>query len=352
MTFESNIRPIEWTGSHVKLIDQRIIPYEYTTVDIKTYREMEFAIKDMIVRGAPAIGISGAFGVALGARELLACLNRKEFIQKLEEVAETLKSTRPTAVNLAWAVDKQINLAKSIDGEIPEIVRELEDNALKLLHEDIEINKKIGENGAQIVPEGATVLTHCNAGALATAGYGTALGVIRSAYAKDPTIRVFANETRPRQQGARLTTWELVNDGIPTTLITDAMCGYFMKQGMIDVVITGADRVAANGDIANKIGTYTVAIVAKAHNIPFYVAVPYSTIDISLKSGDQIPIEERNREEVTHINGKAICPDEVNIINPAFDITPAEYITGIITETGIYRPSELKKNYNDNISRY
>ena len=341
--FESNIRPIEWAGSYVKLIDQRKLPYEYTTVDIKTWEEMAVAIKDMIVRGAPAIGVSGAFGIALGARENLHYTDRHDFIQKLEKIGEALKETRPTAVNLMWAVDKQIALIKSLNGTIPEIAMALEENAIQMLNEDIEINKKIGEHGAQIVPEGATVLTHCNAGALATAGYGTALGVIRSAYAKDPSIRVFADETRPRQQGARLTTWELVNDGIPTTLITDGMCGYFMKQGMIDVVITGADRVAANGDAANKIGTYTVALAAKAHNIPFYIAAPYSTIDISLKSGDTIPIEERDREEITHINGKIICPEGVDVINPAFDVTPAEYITGIITETGIYTPAELEQ---------
>lgn len=343
MTFESKIRPIEWTGSHVKLVDQTVIPYEYKTVDIKTYQEMADAIKNMIVRGAPAIGVSGAFGVALGAKELISCANKDEFIQKLKEIVEYLKSTRPTAVNLAWAVDIQLNIAQNSNENIENTVKILEENAVKILEDDIEINKKIGEYGSKIVPKGATIHTHCNAGALATAGYGTALGVVRSAFAKDNTIRVFADETRPRQQGARLTTWELVEDKIPTTLITDGMCGYFMKKGMIDVVIVGADRIAANGDTANKIGTYTVAIVAKAHNVPFYIAAPHSTIDMSIQSGDEIPIEEREREEVTHINGKIICAEGVNIINPGFDVTPAEYITGIITETGIYKPSELKK---------
>ena len=343
MTFESNIRPIEWTGSYVKLIDQRKLPYEYTTVDIKTWEGMAVAIKDMIVRGAPAIGVSGAFGVALAAREFLEYSDRDEFIKKLEDAGETIKVTRPTAVNLMWAVDKQLVLAKSLNGSITEIAQKLEENALSMLEEDIKINKRIGEHGTQVIPKGATILTHCNAGALATAGYGTALGIIRSAYAKDPTIQVFADETRPRQQGARLTAWELIQDGIPTTLITDGMCGYFMKQGMIDVVIVGGDRVALNGDTANKIGTYTVALAARAHNIPLYVAVPYSTIDASIETGNVIPIEEREREEVTHINDKIICPKDVKIINPAFDITPAEYITGIITETGIYAPSELKQ---------
>lgn len=342
MTFESKIRPIEWTGSYVKLVDQTVIPYEYKTVDIKTYQEMAIAIKDMIVRGAPAIGVSGAFGVALGAKSLINCQNKEEFLQKLEEIGEYLKETRPTAVNLEWAVDIQVNLAKNSTGSIEEVIKELEENAVKLLEDDIEINKKIGEHGAKIVPKGAIIHTHCNAGALATAGYGTALGVVRSAFAKDNTIQVFADETRPRQQGARLTTWELVEDKIPVTLITDGMCGYFMKKGMIDIVIVGADRIAANGDTANKIGTYTVALAAKAHNIPFYIAAPYSTIDMSIASGDEIPIEERSHEEVTHINGETICAEGVNIINPGFDVTPAEYITGIITETGIYKPEELK----------
>ena len=342
MIFESNIKPIEWTGSYVKLVDQTLIPYEYKTVDIKTYKEMAAAIKDMIVRGAPAIGVSGAFGVALGAQSLNNCQNKEEFLQKLEEIGEYLKETRPTAVNLAWAVDIQLNLARNSSSGNEEITKKLEENAVKILNDDIEINKRIGEHGAKIVPKGATIHTHCNAGALATAGYGTALGVVRSAFAKDNTIQVFADETRPRQQGARLTTWELIEDKIPTTLITDGMCGYFMKKGMIDVVIVGADRIASNGDTANKIGTYTVALAAKAHNIPFYIAAPHSTIDMSIQSGDEIPIEERNKEEVTHINGKTICAEGVNIINPGFDVTPAEYITGIITETGIHQPSELK----------
>ncbi len=343
MTFESNIRPIQWSGDHVKLIDQTVIPYECKTVDIKTWKEMADAIRDMIVRGAPAIGVSGAFGVALAAREFLDSKDNEDFIQRLELMGQYLKATRPTAVNLMWAVDKQIDLAKSMAGSISEIAQGLEENALRMLEEDIEINQKIGEHGAKIVPQGATILTHCNAGALATAGYGTALGVVRSAYAQDPTIQVFADETRPRQQGARLTAWELVNDKIPTTLITDGMCGYFMRRGKIDVVVVGGDRIALNGDTANKIGTYTVALAAKAHNVPFYVAAPYSSIDTSIETGDNIPIEERSHDEVTHINGKTVCPEGVNIINPAFDVTPAEYITGIITETGIYAPSELKQ---------
>jgi len=343
MKYNSKIRPIEWTGSFVKLVDQTLLPYEYKTVDVCTYQEMARAIKDMIVRGAPAIGVSGAFGVAMGAKAISSIKDRKIFLEKLCEIGEFLKGTRPTAVNLMWAVDLQLRLAKNSENSIDGIVQDLEKNAVKILEDDIQINIKIGENGADIVPKGATILTHCNAGALATAGYGTALGVVRSAFAKDKTIKVFADETRPRQQGARLTTWELLEDNIPTTLITDGMCGFFMKRSMIDLVIVGADRIAANGDTANKIGTYTVALAAMAHNIPFYIAAPHSTIDLSIESGDEIPIEERDREEVTHVNGKIICAEGVNIINPGFDVTPAEYITGIITESGIYKPSELRQ---------
>lgn len=339
MSFESKIKSVEWVDGIVRMIDQTKLPYSFELVDITTSDEMAEAIKTMIVRGAPAIGISGAHGVTLAACELADEKDKHVFLDKLKERAEFLKSTRPTAVNLMWAVDKQIEAAmNAYDFGIEEIINALEQNGIKLENDDIAINKKIGDFGAEIVPEGATILTHCNAGALATVSYGTALGVVRSAFAKDSTIRVFADETRPRQQGARLTTFELIEDGIPTTLITDGMCGYFMKNKMIDVVIVGADRIALNGDTANKIGTYTVALAAKAHNIPFYIAAPLSTIDVSIKSGDEIPIEEREREEVTHINGKSICHEDVNIINPAFDVTPNEYIAGIITEKGILRP--------------
>ncbi len=339
MAFESKIKTIEWVDNVSRMIDQRILPKEFKLVDIKTTEEMYFAIKDMIVRGAPAIGIAGAHGVALAAIELSKTeKDRQSFLNKLKEKAEYLKSSRPTAVNLMWAVDKQTELALTTQGSVEDITNALIKNGIKLENEDIEINKKMGDYGAEVVPKGATILTHCNAGALATVGYGTALGVIRSAYAKDPTIKVFADETRPRQQGARLTTWELTQDGIPTTLITDGMCSYFMSKGKINMVVVGADRIAANGDTANKIGTYTVAISAKYHNVPFYIAAPLSTIDISIKSGKEIPIEERSHDEVTHINGDWICAKDVNIINPGFDITPHELITGIITEKGILRP--------------
>ncbi|MBR6162558.1 S-methyl-5-thioribose-1-phosphate isomerase [bacterium] len=339
MAFESKIKTIEWVNNASKMIDQTILPYEFKTVEVTTTEGMYFAIKDMIVRGAPAIGIAGAHGVALSALELKdKNLSYSEFISELEKKGEYLKSSRPTAVNLQWAVDKQLELAKKEEMPVGKLVDLLIQNAVKMENEDIEINKKMGDYGAEVVPKGATILTHCNAGALATVGYGTALGVIRSAYAKDNTIKVFADETRPRQQGARLTTWELTQDGIPTTLITDGMCSYFMSKGMINMVVVGADRIAANGDTANKIGTYTVAISAKYHNVPFYIAAPLSTIDISIKSGKEIPIEERSHEEVTHINGKRVCAEGVNIINPGFDVTPHELISGIITEKGILRP--------------
>ncbi len=345
--FESKIRTIEWVDNCSRMVDQTKFPYEFIYVDIKTGDEMYEAIKTMIVRGAPAIGIAGAHGVVLYAQELAnKNLSQEDFKNELLKKADYLVSSRPTAVNLYWAVEKQKNIIKSHNTDTQTLIKELAQNGKKLELEDIEINKKIGDYGAQVVPKGATILTHCNAGALATVGYGTALGVVRSAFANDPTVKVFADETRPRQQGARITTLELVMDGIPVTLITDGMCSYFMKKGMIDMVCVGADRIAANGDAANKIGTYTVAIAAKYHNIPFYVAAPLSTIDISIKTGDKIIIEERSHDEVTTINGKKICADGVNIINPGFDVTPHELITGIITEKGI-----LKPDYKESIAK-
>ena len=344
--FKSKIRTIEWVDTFSRMVDQTKFPYEFSFVDIKTGQDMFDAIKTMIVRGAPAIGIAGAHGVVLYAQELeKENLSRDEFVSKLLEKADYMATSRPTAVNLMWAVEKQKEVIKNSTSDIKGLIEELKQNGIKLENEDIEINKKIGDYGAEVVPKGATILTHCNAGALATVGYGTALGVVRSAFAKDNTVQVFADETRPRQQGARITTLELTMDGIPTTLITDGMCSYFMKKGMIDMVCVGADRIAANGDTANKIGTYTVAIAAKYHNIPFYIAAPLSTIDTSIKTGDEIVIEERSREEVTHINGKSICAEGVNVINPGFDVTPHELITGIITEVGILRP-----DYNKSIA--
>lgn len=337
--FTSKIRTIEWIDTYSRMVDQTKFPEHFDYVDIKTGQDMFDAIKTMIVRGAPAIGIAGAHGVVLYAQELAKRdLTFDEYKKELLEKADYMASARPTAVNLMWAVEQQKNIIKNAKSDKQALIDDLKFNGKKLELEDIEINKKIGDYGASVVPKGATILTHCNAGALATVGYGTALGVVRSAFANDSTVQVFADETRPRQQGARITTLELTMDGIPVTLITDGMCSYFMKKGMIDMVCVGADRIAANGDAANKIGTYTVAIAAKYHNIPFYVAAPLSTIDTSIKTGDDIVIEERSHDEVTHINGKPICAKGVNIINPGFDVTPHELIAGIITEKGILKP--------------
>lgn len=345
--FKSNIRTIQWMDNVSRMVDQTVVPYEFKYVDIKTGQQMYDAIQTMIVRGAPAIGVAGAQGVSLYALELeKSNFSRDEFASELIKKANYLATSRPTAVNLCWAVEKQIEVIKNSKSDIKGIIKELIENGIKLENEDIEINKKIGNFGAEVVPKGATILTHCNAGALATVGYGTALGVVRSAYANDNTIQVFADETRPRQQGARITTFELVMDKIPVTLITDGMCSYFMSKGMIDMVVVGADRIAANGDTANKIGTYTVAIAAKYHNVPFYIAAPLSTIDVNTKTGADIPIEERSHDEVTHINGKSICAEGVKVINPGFDVTPNELITGIITEVGI-----LKPNYSESIKK-
>ena len=346
MSFESKIRPIYWENGASKMLDQTIIPYEYKYVDITSGQQMFDAIKTMIVRGAPAIGIAGAEGVVLYAQEGRGKYNDvNQFKKWLVEKCDYMSTSRPTAVNLMWACAEQKKVIENSTSDIDGLIKELTDKAVEIELDDIERCKKIGDYGAEVVPKGATILTHCNAGALATGGYGTALGVVRSAYDKDNTIQVFADETRPRQQGARLTTFELAMDGIPVTLITDGMCSYFMNKGMIDMVVVGADRIAANGDAANKIGTYTVAIAAKYHNIPFYVAAPLSTIDTSIATGKEIPIEERSHEEVTHINGKRICAEGINIINPGFDVTPHELIAGIITEKGILRP-----DYNKSIA--
>ena len=292
-------KTIEWiktseTTGVSRMINQLVIPYEYKKVDIKTSEQMYDAIKTMIVRGAPAIGIAGAHGVVLAAIE---SKDKTNFVEEVKRISDYINSSRPTAVNLAWAIKEQLKvLEENKEKSTDEIIKLLVENAIKLEEEDIEINKKIGDFGATIIPKGATIQTHCNAGALATVGYGTALGVVRSAFKNDPTIKVFADETRPRGQGARITTYELTRDGIDTTLITDGMGAYFMKKGMIDVVVVGADRIALNGDSANKIGTYMVAIAAKYHNIPFYIAATKSTIDPSIKSGDVIVIELRNKE--------------------------------------------------------
>ncbi|MEK7279091.1 MAG: S-methyl-5-thioribose-1-phosphate isomerase, partial [Nitrospirota bacterium] len=308
------------------------------------YRMVAHCIKELIIRGAPAIGIAAAMGLALGAREIDTA-DYDKFIARFSEIADAIASTRPTAVNLFWAIERIRGLVNKSKGKSVEDIKSLvRDEAKKILEEDIASNRQIGRNGARLIEDGDTVLTHCNAGALATGGYGTALGVIRAAHEEGKKIMVFADETRPVLQGARLTAWELKEDGIDVTLITDNMAGYMMSRDLVDLCIVGADRIAANGDTANKIGTYTVAVLAREHGIPFYVAAPSSTVDGSISSGSEIVIEERNPEEVTNIMGKIrVAPIGVSAANPAFDVTPARYITAIITEKGVFKPEEIGK---------
>ncbi len=322
------VETIQWTDNGVVMIDQTRLPREETYVTCHDYREVADAIKTMVIRGAPAIGVAAAMGVALGVIE------GADF----ETVCDTLARTRPTAVNLFWAIDRMKRLYASMHREPREaIVRRMVDEAKQVRLEDIAICKAIGRNGASLVPDGKTVLTHCNAGALATAGYGTALGVIRAAIEAGKSIDVFADETRPFLQGARLTAWELQQDSIPATLITDNMAGHFLRSGRIGCVVVGADRIAANGDVANKIGTYSVAVLAKENGVPFYVAAPISTLDLTLASGDQIPIEQRAASEVTEVFGVRVAPEGIAVQNPAFDVTPARYVSAIITERGVAR---------------
>ena len=335
---------IEWKDGVVRMLDQTRLPLEVTFFDCRTYHDVAKGIKDLIIRGAPAIGVAAAMGVALGAQEINT-KNFKNFYDELEKVCNHIGSTRPTAVNLFWAINrmKEFTLSNK-EKPIIEIKKALIDEANRILQEDIEACKTMGRHGAQFIKDGDTILTHFNAGALATGGYGTALGVIRAAKEEGKEIKVFADETRPVLQGARLTAWELMEDGIAVTLITDNMAGYFMKKGMINLCIVGADRIARNGDVANKIGTYSVAVLAREHGIPFYVAAPLSTIDFNIPSGEHIPIEERNPAEVSHIFGKTqIAPSKVRILNPAFDVTPARYIAAIITEKGAFKPEDIGK---------
>jgi methylthioribose-1-phosphate isomerase len=323
------VETIQWTDAGVVMIDQTRLPREQVFVTCTSYREVAEAIRSMVIRGAPAIGVAAAMGVALGVQE------NADF----ETVCETLAQTRPTAVNLFWAIDRMRRLAASLNGAPrQEVVRRMIEEAREIRLEDIAICRAIGRHGEPLVPDGKTVLTHCNAGALATAGYGTALGVIRAASEAGKKIDVFADETRPFLQGSRLTAWELQQDGIATTIITDNMAGHFLRSGRIGCVVVGADRIAANGDVANKIGTYSVAVLAKENGVPFYVAAPVSTFDLTLASGDAIPIEQRSASEVTHIFGVAIAPENIAVENPAFDVTPARYITAIICERGVARP--------------
>ncbi|XWK87861.1 MAG: S-methyl-5-thioribose-1-phosphate isomerase [Phormidium sp.] len=342
---ESHVYPVIWQKDHVLLIDQNRLPAEYTLVEISNSDDMVLAIKTMIVRGAPAIGVAAAYGMYLGAREIQT-ENRELFLTKLEKVAEKLRATRPTAVNLFWAIQRMLTTARRTLGSVEYLKKLLLETAKNINLEDLQTCQAIGDKGLEVLPKNPgklTILTHCNAGALATAGYGTALGVVRSAWREGRLARLFADETRPRFQGAKLTAWECVQDQIPITLITDNMTAHCMKQGLIHAVVVGADRIAANGDAANKIGTYSVAICAKAHNIPFFVAAPLSTVDFSLVDGNQIPIEERDSSEIYQIGKTVITPEGVDFYNPAFDVTPANLITAIITEFGAVAPSELKQ---------
>ncbi|HLY98019.1 MAG TPA: S-methyl-5-thioribose-1-phosphate isomerase [Candidatus Angelobacter sp.] len=331
------IKTLEWTDSGVRFIDQTRLPVEEIYQTCRTYQEVATAIRDMIVRGAPAIGVAAAMGIALGIQQSSA-KDAASLGNEFSEITKVIGATRPTAVNLFWAIHRMTEKFASLSGQsIAEIKAALVREAQEMYAEDIAANEAMGAHGATLMPASGGVLTHCNAGGLATCGYGTALGVIRSALSSGKQIHVYADETRPFLQGARLTAWELMKDGIPTTVIADNMAGAMMKQGKIKAVVVGADRIAANGDVANKIGTYTVAILAKEHAIPFYVAAPWSTVDMNTPHGDQIPIEQRSPKEVTHHAGKQVAPDGVRVENPAFDVTPAKYIAAIITERGIAR---------------
>ena len=334
------IRTIEWTDAGVVMIDQRLLPGEETYPVFTTYEEVAEAIRSMVIRGAPAIGVAAAMGVAVGAKAIDQSLPPAEFDAALEPVYETLAGTRPTAVNLFWAIERMRRVAREareagVDNAT--LVARFVDKAVRMHDEDIEANRAMGRFGAELLPDDVTVLTHCNAGALATAGYGTALGVIRAAVEAGKRVAVFADETRPFLQGARLTAWELHKDRIPVTLITDNMAGHFLKSGKIDCVVVGSDRIAANGDVANKIGTYSVAVLAHENNIPFYVAAPTSTVDLDCPTGDEIPIENRDTLEVTVVGERTLAPEGIEVANPAFDVTPNRYVAAIITERGVAR---------------
>jgi methylthioribose-1-phosphate isomerase len=338
------IKTIEWTEEGVRMIDQRKLPTveEYPT--FRTYEEVAEAIRVMVVRGAPAIGVAAAMGVALGVRNSKA-MTLEELQTDVETITATLAATRPTAVNLFWAIERMkrtFSKALKAGSDKKGIERILIDEARAIYDEDIANNKRMGQFGADLLPQSGTILTHCNAGALATAGYGTALGVIRAAIENGKRLKVLADETRPFLQGARLTAWELWKDDIDVRVISDNMSGSFMRQGLVDAIIVGADRIAANGDVANKIGTYTVAVLARQHDIPFYVAAPLSTLDLSIPDGSHIPIEQRTPTEVTHVGSTRIVPEGVSVFNPAFDVTPHEFVTAIITEVGVARAPYTK----------
>ena len=331
------IHTLEWTDQGVRFLDQTKLPTEEVYVTCKTHQQVADVIRNMVVRGAPAIGVAAAMGIALGVKNSKA-ESGADLKQDFDQICETIRRTRPTAVNLFWAIRRMQEKFETLRiRPVAQIKLALFEEARRVHAEDIAANQAMGRHGATLMPASGGVLTHCNAGALATAGYGTALGVIRAAVDQGKKLHVYADETRPFLQGSRLTAWELMKDGIPTTVISDNMAGAMMKQGKIGAIVVGADRIAANGDVANKIGTYTVAVLAKEHGIPFYVAAPISTVDLATPDGSTIPIEERNSEEVTHIAGRQMVPDGVKIENPAFDVTPAKYVAAIITERGIAR---------------
>ncbi len=331
------IQTLEWTEQGVRFLDQTKLPTEETYVTCKTHEQVADVIRNMVVRGAPAIGVAAAMGIALGVNNSKA-ESTGDLKRDFDQVCDAIGKTRPTAVNLFWAIRRmQEKFERVRVRPVAHIKQALVEEARCMHAEDIAANQAMGRHGATLMPASGGVLTHCNAGALATAGYGTALGVIRAAVEQGKKIQVYADETRPFLQGSRLTAWELMKDGIPTTVISDNMAGAMMRQGKINAIVVGADRIAANGDVANKIGTYTVAVLAKEHGIPFYVAAPISTVDLACPDGSQIPIEQRNRKEITHIAGKQMVPDGVAIENPAFDVTPAQYVAAIITEKGIAR---------------
>jgi len=338
---EIDYQPIEWLGNKVKLLDQTRLPREEVYLELSDYQEVASAIKEMRIRGAPAIGVAGAYGIALGALKIETG-SRDEFLLKLKDIMQTLAATRPTARNLFAAIDR-MQQAAGAGGDMEQIRKALVSEAARIHSEEAEATGKLSCFGAELIKDNATILTHCNTGPLATTGCGTALGVIRQAKEQGKKIKVFASETRPLLQGARLTAWELKQALIPFTLITDSMAGYFLSRGEIDCIIIGADRIAANGDTANKIGSYTLAVLAMENGVPFYVAAPVSTIDLSLACGDEIPIEERDPDEVTHFQGVSTAPEGTRAANPAFDITPHYYITAIITERGIIKEPYIER---------
>jgi methylthioribose-1-phosphate isomerase len=348
-----NIIPVKWTDEGVAMLDQRLLPTEEKWLMLKTYNEVAAGIKDMVVRGAPAIGISAAYGIALGAKQFVGT-NVDDLEEEIEYISDVLAATRPTAVNLFWAIERMkrtFQTAKTEGKSVGEIKQILLDDSKAIQEEDIESQRLIAKFGGELIEDNSTVLTHCNAGALATGGvWGTALGVIRGAVDAGKHISVIADETRPYLQGARLTAWELMKDDIPVTLITDNMSGHVMKKGRVQAVVVGSDRIAANGDVANKIGTYMVAVLASRHGIPFYVAAPLSTVDLNCPTGDEIPIEERDIREVTHVKNIQLAPDHTTVSNYGFDVTPNDLVTAIITEKGVARApytESLKKQFEE-----